>query len=107
MASLGIASIAIDHNYTDLNKIRKDYIKEPSAETKLAYETKYGQIRSIIGELYLDTTIEQPLFAYLKNHKHYLDAIFSAYNDIGYERINRLRINGYAIKTELQLLPST
>lgn len=93
--------------YDELNKIRKNYIKEPSADSKLAYDTENERIRGIIGELYLDAAIEQPLFAYLENHKHYLDTIFSAYNDIGYERINRLRSNGYAIKAELQLLPST
>lgn len=91
----------------NLNKIRKDFIKEPSPEKKALYVAQQGRIRSIISELYLDAAIEQPLFAYLENHKHYLETIHTAYNEIGYERINRLRANGYAIKTELQLLPST
>lgn len=91
----------------NLNKIRKDFIKEPSPETKALYVAQQERIRNIISELYLDTAIEQPLFAYLENHKHYLETIYTAYNEIGYERINRLRANGYAIKTELQLLPST
>lgn len=93
--------------YHELDNMRKHYLKEPSDEAKLAYETEHARIRGIITELYLDSAIEKPLFAYLDNHKNYFDMITAAYNNIGYERINRLRTNAYVIKSELQLLPSS
>lgn len=92
--------------YHNLDLMRKNYVKEPTDTAKIAYETEHARIRSIISELYLDATIENPLFTYLDNHKNYFDTITATYNDIGYERINRLRTNAYAIKSELQLLPS-
>lgn len=92
-------------SYEELNKFRTDYIKEPSDQTKTAYELQSDKVNQIITELYLDSAIEKPLFMYLANHKHYFEAINSAYNNIGLNHIHQLRSNGYAIKTELQLLP--
>lgn len=92
--------------YHNLDLMRKNYVKEPTDTAKMAYETEHARIRGIISELYLDAAIEKPLFTYLDNHKNYFDAITVTYKDIGYERINRLRTNAYAIKSELQLLPS-
>lgn len=93
--------------YADVDKIRQNYIKEPSEDKKIAYISAHKHLQEIIGELYLDSTIEEPLLSYLANHKHYLNTVSAAYNDIGLERINRLRSNGYAIKAELQLLPAS
>ena len=93
-------------NYSDLDKLRLSYIKEPSLESKNAYESKLKELKLIINELYLDSAIEAPLFAYLDNHQFYLDTISRAYADLGYERIYHLRKNSYAIRTELQLLPT-
>jgi len=93
--------------YADVDKIRQNYIKEPSEDKKIAYISAHKHLQEIIGELYLDSTIEEPLLSYLANHKHYLNTISTVYNDIGLERINRLRSNGYAIKAELQLLPAS
>lgn len=93
-------------SYAELNKLRTDYIKEPSEQTKIAYEKQSDKVKQIITELYLDTAIDKPLFDYLKNHQLYFETIDAAYNDIGFEHIQRLRTTGYAIKTELQLLPT-
>lgn len=93
--------------YTNLNSLRKDYLKEPSDEKKMMYEGHIKRTRQMINELYLDTAIEKPLYQYLDNHKRYFNAISTAYSVIGYDRINRLRTNGYAIKAELQILPAS
>jgi hypothetical protein len=93
--------------YYNLDKIRNRYLKEPSSDTKIAYESENQHLQDIIRELYLDTAIEKPLFEYLENHKHYFEMISASYEEIGYERILRMRTNAYAIKSELQLLPST
>ncbi|MGD9655333.1 MAG: hypothetical protein AB7U44_09060 [Sulfuricurvum sp.] len=92
--------------YDDLEKLRTAYIKEPSEQSYAAYATKEKEIRQIISELYLDSVIETPLFTYLDNHKAYFDTVSKAYNDLGYQHIYQLRQNGYAIKMELQLLPT-
>lgn len=92
-------------SYEELNKLRADYIKEPTNQTKIAYETQSDKVKQIITELYLDSAIDKPLFDYLTNHQHYFETIDTAYHDIGFEHIQQLRSNGYAIKTELQLLP--
>ncbi|MGZ8548579.1 MAG: hypothetical protein ACXW33_08235 [Sulfuricurvum sp.] len=93
--------------YTNLDKIRQNYIKEPTEKGQIDYVSAHNRLKKIISELYLDSSIEEPLFTYLANHKHYFNAISDAYNTIGIERINRLRSNGYAIKAELQLLPAS
>lgn len=89
----------------DLNQARLEYIKEPSAEAQEKYEMHFLDMKTIITELYLDSVIEEPLFAYLDNHKNYFNAISSIYQAAGFERVARLRTNGYAIKSQLQLLP--
>jgi hypothetical protein len=91
--------------YFKLDTIRNRYLKNPTVDDKLAYEHENQRLHNIIVELYLDTPIEAPLLAYLENHKHYFEVISSAYEEIGYKRIERLRTNAYAIKSELQLLP--
>ncbi|MCK9373897.1 MAG: hypothetical protein M0P91_11930 [Sulfuricurvum sp.] len=93
--------------YANLDQIRQDYLKTPSLEIKSKYEAENQRIQGIIRELYLDNAIEKPLYTYLNNHYQYLQTIASAYDHVGYERINRLRTNGYAIKAQLQLLPSS
>ncbi len=90
---------------SELEKLRTEYIKKPSKESANAYRTQSGKMKNIITELYLDSDIEAPMQAYLENHKLYFETIAGAYEQIGLERIHRLRTNGYAIKTELQLLP--
>lgn len=93
--------------YQEMDKLRKHYIKDPSEETIAQYETKSKRIHTIIAELYLDERIEKPLFDYLDNHRTYFRAITAAYRDIGVQRINRLRANGYAIRSAFQLLPTS
>lgn len=93
--------------YADLDKIRQNYIKAPTEEGKTAYMSAHKHLQEIISELYLDSNIEEPLLSYLANHKHYLNTVSITYNEIGLERISRLRSNGYAIKAELQLLPAS
>lgn len=92
--------------YLGLNSIRNRYLKEPTMEDSLAYEHENEHLHQIITELYLDTPLEKPLLTYLDNHKRYFDIIATAYDEIGYDRINRLHTNAYAIKSELQLFPS-
>lgn len=91
--------------YANLERKRAEYIKEPSNESKNGYLAQSEKIRKIIGELYLDSTIEKPLLTYLENHRLYFETIAMTYEKIGLERVKRLRYNGYAIKAELQLLP--
>ncbi|MFY9143003.1 hypothetical protein [Sulfuricurvum sp.] len=93
--------------YKNLDRMRNRYLKEPSTETKIAYLSENRHLQNIIKELYLDTVIEKPLFEYLNNHKHYFELISASYEEIGYERILRMRTSAYAIKSELQLLPSS
>jgi hypothetical protein len=92
--------------YFELDTIRNRYLKNPTVNDKIAYEHENQRLRNIITELYLDSPIEKPLLAYLDNHKHYFELVSSAYEAIGYDRVERLRTNAYAIKSELQLLPS-
>ncbi|MDD4854892.1 MAG: hypothetical protein PHQ22_06540 [Sulfuricurvum sp.] len=89
----------------NLDKARLEYIKEPSGQAEQNYLKVLSNMKQIITELYLDSTIEQPLFAYIDNHNHYFQTIVSIYGETGTERIYRLRDNGYAIKAQLQLLP--
>lgn len=60
----------------------------------------------MIQELYLDDAIEDPLYAYIDNHKNYFETVSKNYQQAGMERVHRVRQNSYAIKTELQMLPS-
>lgn len=91
--------------YSDLAKRRAGYIKEPSDESKNGYLAQSEKVKKIIEELYLDSTVEKPLIAYLENHRLYFETIAVTYEKIGLERVKRVRSNGYAIKAELQLLP--
>lgn len=93
--------------YGNLQKIRKTYIKEPSNDAVLQYRAVSKMIRSEITDLYLGSNIEKPLLDYLDNHSAYLETVRTAYNDIGYTRIYRLRSTGYAIRSTLGLLPRT
>lgn len=90
---------------TKLNKKRLEYMKEPSLENEQKYLELVSEMKKMITELYLDSTIEEPLFAYIENHSHYFKTVESFYTEAGIERVHRLRVNSYAIKTELQLLP--
>jgi len=89
----------------NLDKARLEYIKEPSGQAEQNYLKVVSNMKQIITELYLDSAIEQPLFAYIDNHNHYFQTVVSIYGETGTERIYRLRDNGYAIKAQLQLLP--
>jgi len=89
----------------NLNKGRLDYIKEPSVQAKQNYDEIASKMKQIIGELYLDGTIEHPLFVYIDNHNNYFKTIVTVYNEVGTEQICHLQEKGYAIKTQLQLLP--
>jgi hypothetical protein len=88
-----------------LDKARSDYIKEPSAQAEQNYFKIASNMKQTISELYLDGLIEQPLFDYIDNHNSYVKTVASIYNEVGSERIYRLQEQGYAIKTQLQLLP--
>lgn len=92
--------------YQRLSKKRLDYMKEPSLEAESEYRELAETMKQTVVELYLDGNIEEPLFAYMDNHKRYFETIASFYTKAGVERVHRLRENSYAIKTELQMLPS-
>ncbi len=95
----------LKRTYADLESVRKDYIKEPTNKTKIEYENYHSHIKQIINELYLDASIDTPLYQYLDNHKRYFDLISNAYTTVQYDRISRLHSNANSIKTELQILP--
>lgn len=90
--------------YTELEKLRLEYIKTPTNEEKIAYTEQYNKLKIMISELYLDTAIDKPLYTYLDNHNLYFKTIDTAYSSIGFENILKLQKNTYAIKAELQLL---
>lgn len=92
--------------YKKLSKIRVDYLKEPSSELAQEYRASSETLTQTIKELYLDSAIEDPLYAYINNHKGYFETLSACYNQSGVQRVNRIRQNSYAIKTELQMLPT-
>lgn len=90
----------------NLDKLYKNFAKNPSEETKQSYIAESDKIKTIITELYLDGSIEKPLLDYIDNHRNYFLSTDDSYKSIGYERINRIRDTSYAIRTELQMLPT-
>lgn len=101
---IGLYELTTD--YRKLCRIRLDYLKEPSSELEKEYRVSAEALKQTVVELYLDDAIEDPLYAYLDNHKNYFETVSKSYQHAGMERIHRLRQNSYAIKTELQMLPS-
>lgn len=95
----------LKEQYKRIEKERIDYIKKPSMELKETYLNDVNKLKEIISELYLDSSIENVLFGYVNNHKLYFQTIDSVYTHVGFETIERMRDNGYAIKTELEFLP--
>ncbi|HQS67819.1 MAG TPA: hypothetical protein PLM93_11600 [Sulfuricurvum sp.] len=93
--------------FKNLNKARVDYIKEPSQKTQAKYEDLTNEMSKMINELYLDTSIEQPLIAYIENHAHYFETVASIYTATGLESVNRLHTNSYRIKAQLELFPKS
>jgi hypothetical protein len=91
--------------FEKLEQTRMSYIKTPSSLTQDEYSTLSINMKNIIQELYLDSTIEEPLYVYIDNHARYFQTIVTVYNKVGVEKIGRLSLNEYAIKGELQLLP--
>lgn len=89
-----------------MDKIRLDYLKEPSEELENQYRDQSENVRTMIRELYLDSAIEDPLYAYIDNHKGYFETVADSYKKAGLEKVHRLRENSYAIKTDLQMLPT-
>jgi len=96
----------LKESYKNLEKVRLAYIKEPTATLGDEYLRLHKEVINSITELYLDDSIEDPMFAYIDNHKLYFSTITSMYDAIGAERIVRLNVNSYAIQTQLQLLPA-
>lgn len=92
--------------YKKMDKIRLDYLKEPSEALESEYYVQNENVQGMVRELYLDSDIEKPLFDYIDNHKGYFETVASCYKQAGLERVHRLRMNSYAIKTDLQMLPS-
>lgn len=92
--------------YKKMDKIRLDYLKEPTEALETEYRAQNEIVRGMVSELYLDSDIETPLFDYIDNHKGYFESVVSCYKQAGLERIHRLRNNAYAIKTDLQMLPT-
>jgi hypothetical protein len=93
--------------FSNLEKARVEYIKEPSLQTQARYEELTKAMTQMISELYLDETIEKPLISYIKNNAHYFKTIVSIYTTVGLESINRLHANSYTIKAQLELLPKS
>lgn len=92
--------------YKKMDKIRLDYLKEPTDDLEIQYRIQNEKVHEMIRELYLDANIEEPLFAYINNHRGYFETVATNYKKAGLERVLRLRENSYAIKTELQMLPN-
>lgn len=95
----------LKESFKNLEKVRLAYIKEPTAALSDEYLKLHKEMKDIIAELYLDGSIEKPLFTYIDNHKLYFNTVASMYDAIGTDKIERLSVNSYAIQTELQLLP--
>jgi hypothetical protein len=93
--------------FSDLEKARSDYIKEPSLTAQEKYEKLTKNTIQIINELYLDEDIETPLLNYIVNHTHYFKTVVSIYTTTGLDSINRLHANSYIIKAQLELLPKS
>ncbi|MDD2828427.1 MAG: hypothetical protein PHW18_02505 [Sulfuricurvum sp.] len=91
--------------FEKLEQARVKYIKSPSQMTQDEYAQLSSSMKNIIRELYLDSMIEKPLYTYIDNHERYFQTIATVYNKVGVEKIERLTLNEYAIKGELQLLP--
>lgn len=92
--------------YEQLSRTRLNYLKEPSPALEEEYRASASTLTQTIKELYLDNNIEDPLYAYLDNHKKYFETSAAYYKKAGIDRVHRLRENTYAIKTEIQMLPS-
>jgi len=101
-----IALYHLKESFENLEKVRLAYIKEPTVALGDEYLRLHEAVINGITELYLDDSIEDPMFAYIDNHKLYFKTVASMYDTIGAERIVRLTINSYAIQTQLQLLPA-
>lgn len=101
---IGLRDIQLE--YKKLCRLRLDYLKEPSVELEDEYRIHSSALLQIIRELYLDSSIEKPLYAHINNHKGYFETVGMYYKKAGIERVHRLRENSYAIKTELQMLPT-
>ena len=100
-----IGLFELKEGFANLEKVRLEFIKTPTVKLADAYVKRSNEVKTIITELYLDTTIESPLFAYIDNHRLYFKTVTAMYHEIGEEKIGRLRTNGYEIKAQLQLLP--
>jgi hypothetical protein len=96
----------LKESFENLEKVRLAYIKKPTVELGDTYLSLHQKMKNIITELYLDSSIENPLFAYIDNHKLYFKTVASMYDAIGTDKIERLNTNSYAIQTQLQLLPT-
>ena len=106
LASLDqIGLYELKDSFEKLEKSRLEYLKNPKVPAGNKYIKHFKEVRTIIAELYLDDAIESPLFTYLDNHMLYFKTVAHMYQEIGEERIIRLRFNGYAIQTQLELLP--
>lgn len=92
--------------YKKMDKTRLNYLKEPSEELENQYRLQSDNVKEMIRELYLDSVIEDPLYAYIDAHKGYFETVTISYKKAGLDRVHRLRENAYAIKTELQMLPT-
>lgn len=91
--------------WMDLSRLKNDFIREPNMETKAAFELQWMHTKILIGELYLDEPMEDPLFAYLDNYKAYVDGIASVYNAVGMQRVAKIKPLSYTIKSQISLLP--
>lgn len=94
-------------SFSDLEKARSEYIKEPSLTAQEQYEKLAKNTLQTINELYLDEDMETPLLNYIVNHTHYFKTVVSIYTTTGLESINRLHANSYIIKAQLELLPKS
>lgn len=93
--------------FSDLEKARAEYIKEPSLTAQEKYEKLTKNMTQTINELYLDEDMETPLLNYIVNHSQYFKTVVSIYTTTGLESINRLHANSYIIKAQLELLPKS
>lgn len=86
-----------------LSRIKRDYIKKPSAQTEKEFYRTLELVTITVRELYLEDEMEEPMLGFLKNYKEYFSSLATSYKNIAYDNVNDLRPLAYKIKSQIQL----
>lgn len=90
-------------NWYEMQKLYRQFMREPSVQTFQSYRLRHVQAKSMITELYLDDADEEQLFAFLDHHYDVLSDFQLLYNDVGMENICQLKPLMYQLKEKIQL----